>query len=72
MPKGHVPHELSERMRNALANEHAGICDYIEELKPYVRHNPDDNWASGQLRYFIHRKKQLEIKLGNAKNRAKR
>lgn len=72
MTKGKKTTPMSVRLRTALSNEHAGQVDFVAELTQYVKSNPDDKWASGQLRYSMKRIKQLEKKLGLAKNRTKR
>lgn len=66
------PIPLAERMKVMLKNQHAGYTDLIEELTPYVKANPDDKWARGQLAFSIAKVKELNRRLGEAQNRADR
>jgi len=52
-----------------LSREHAGWLDYLKEMEPYARENPDDDRTAGQVRYALKRVKLLEEKLGLAANR---
>ena len=63
---------VGERLRRAFAKEHESWIDYVAELEPYVRANPDDKWAAGQLKFAHRRIKELTEKIGAAVNRQDR